>query len=264
MISIKTTAEIELLAEGGEKLHQILNQLAQAAIPGVSTAELDVLAEKLILAAGGQPAFKGYRHSPHDPPFPSTICTSVNHAVVHGQPRRNQRLASGDIIGIDIGMRYQNLYTDMATTVPVGTVTPAATRLIAVTTEALRRGIAAAVVGNTTHDIGRTIQTYVESCGFAVVKDLVGHGVGHAVHEDPRVPNFVPSNEQPTPLEPGLVIAIEPMVTLGTDQVTVANDGWTILTADGSLAAHQEHTIAITPAGPRVLTDAAYGKHFGD
>lgn len=259
MMKLKTQTEIDLIAEGGEKLHQVLQQLVVASVPGVSTAELDTLAEKLIRAAGGEPAFKGYRHSPQDTPFPGTICTSVNHAVVHGQPHRHQRLAAGDIIGIDIGMRYRGLYSDMAVTVPVGTITPAATRLIQVTTEALRRGIAAASVGNTTHDIGRSVQQYVESCGFAVVKDLVGHGVGHAVHEDPRVPNFVPSNERPVTLEPGLVIAIEPMVTIGTDQVTVANDGWTILTADGSLAAHMEHTIAVTPDGPRVLTDAHYG-----
>lgn len=259
MIKLKTAAEIELIAEGGEILHQILEQLAKAAVPGVSTAELDTMAEKLIRAAGGTPAFKNYRSSPQDPPFPGTICASVNHAVVHGQPRRNHRLVAGDIIGIDIGMCYKGLYTDMAVTVPVGKITPAAARLIKVTTEALRRGIAAALVGNTTHDIGRSVQEYVESCGMAVVKDLVGHGVGYAVHEDPRVPNFVPSNERPFKLEPGLVIAIEPMVTLGTDQVIIADDGWTILTADGSLAAHMEHTIAVTPDGPRVLTDAHYG-----
>lgn len=259
MIKLKTAVEIELIAEGGEKLHQILEQLSKAAIPGISTAELDAKAEKLIRAVGGTSAFKNYRSSPQDPPFPGTICTSVNNAVVHGQPRRNQRLVTGDIISIDIGMCYKGLYTDMAVTVPVGTVTPAAIRLIQVTVEALRRGIAAAQMGNTTHDIGRAVQTYAESCGFAVVKDLVGHGVGYAVHEDPRVPNFVPSNERPFTLESGLVIAIEPMITTGTDQVTIANDGWTVLTADGLLAAHMEHTIAITPDGPRVLTDAHYG-----
>ncbi len=254
MIRLKTDKDIAILREGGAILRGILRQVAAKIEPGVTTAQLDRFAEQSIIKAGGQPAFKNYQSVPSDPPFPCTLCTSVNHQVVHGIASPNVILQQGDIVSIDVGMRYRGLFTDTAMTVPVGSISPHIQKLLDVTEESLRRGIAAAQPGGMLSDIGRAVQQYVEGEKFSVVKDLVGHGVGYAVHEDPRVPNFVDEGFN-IRLEPGLVIAIEPMVNMGTDGVKVMNDGWTIVTADGALSAHFEHTVAVTADGPLIITE---------
>lgn len=253
MIRLKTPQEIDDLAAGGKILAGILRTVAAAARPGVTPQQLDELAERLIREAGGRPAFKHYREGASEPPYPGTLCVSVNDQVVHAPPTHTP-LRSGDIVGIDIGMEYRKLFTDMAVTVPIGTISHQAQQLLDVTREALQQGIAQVAPGKTVADIGRAVQTYVEEFGFSVVKDLVGHGVGHAVHEDPRVPNFVAVNQPTVELVPGLVIAIEPMVNIGSDKVEVLEDEWTIATVDGSLSAHFEHTVAVTADGYRILT----------
>ncbi len=254
MIRLKTPADIAILAEGGAILADILRRVASLAAVGVSTAELDRVATELIAQAGGVPAFKGYRPTPSDEPYPTTLCASINEEVVHGIPSPARLLQAGDVLSIDIGMRYRNRFTDTATTVIIGAGSPAAQKLLAVTNESLRRGIAQVKPGNTIMQIAQAIQGYVEGNGLAVVKDLVGHGVGFDIHEDPRVPNFVAINEPAVILRPGLVIAIEPMVTAGTDRVDTLDDGWTVVSADGSLAAHFEHTVAVTADGVQILT----------
>ncbi|MDO8622565.1 MAG: type I methionyl aminopeptidase [bacterium] len=247
------------LREGGRKLGEILAQVAAAVVPGVTIHELDHLAERLIVESGGRPAFKGYHPRHATQPYPGTLCTSVNAEVVHGIPTRAMALKKGDIIGLDIGMRWpaeDGLYTDTAVTVGVGKVAKDARRLMDVTRQALEAGIAAAVVGNRVSDIARAVQTVVEGAKFSVVRDLVGHGVGRAVHEEPQVPNFWDARQLDVELLDGMVIAIEPMVAAGGWRVRVLPDGWTIVTADGSLAAHFEHTILITKEGTEVITQA--------
>ncbi|MDP3771369.1 MAG: type I methionyl aminopeptidase [bacterium] len=247
------------LREGGRKLGEILAQVAAAVAPGVTIHELDHLAERLIVESGGRPAFKGYHPRHATQPYPGTLCTSVNAEVVHGIPTRAMALRKGDIIGLDIGMRWPSedgLYTDTAVTVGVGKVAKEARRLMDVTQRALEAGIAAATVGNRVSDIARAVQTVVEGAKFSVVRDLVGHGVGRAIHEEPQVPNFWDARQLDVELLDGMVIAIEPMVAAGSWRVRVLPDGWTIVTADGSLAAHFEHTILITKEGTEVITQA--------
>lgn len=258
MITIKTPQEIATLREGGKKLAHILQQVLAAAQVGVTTSALDQLAERLIIEAGGVPAFKHYRDRSSDPPFPSTICASVNSQLVH-TPASEYKLKSGDILTVDIGMKYPagkgGLYTDMAQTIPIGPIPTATQQLLTVTKKALDLGIAQARVGNTVADISKAVQTHVEAHGFSVVRQLVGHGVGHAVHEDPRVPNFFDSRYPRVPLKEGMVIAIEPMVNVGDYLVETLADGWTIVPVDNSLSAHFEHTVAITKNGPLIITD---------
>ncbi|MFA6533916.1 MAG: type I methionyl aminopeptidase [Patescibacteria group bacterium] len=253
MITTKTEEDIKKLAYSGRLLGKILKQLVKAAKPGVSTQELDMMAEDLIRRAGGRPAFKGYQGSRNDPPFPSTICASVNNELVHA-PASARRLKDGDILSIDIGMNYEDLYTDMATTAPIGHIPSEIKRLLRVTEKSLTLGIKQVKPGNFVHDISRAVQTYVEGQGMAVVKDLFGHGVGYAVHEDPRIPNFLAENQPRVELRPGMVIAIEPMVSLGTDKIATLDDEWTVVTADGKLCAHFEHTVAVTAKGHLILT----------
>ncbi|MDO8463120.1 MAG: type I methionyl aminopeptidase [bacterium] len=248
------------LREGGKRLGRVLAACAAAAVPGVAIAELDMLAERLILEAGGRPAFKGYRPSRTSAPFPGTLCVSVNDEVVHGVPTRSITLAERDLVGLDIGMQWPSaggLYTDTALTVCVGGCTPEQQRLVEVTERALAAGIAAAAVGSRISDIARAIQEIVEPAGFAIVRDLVGHGVGGAVHEDPQVPNYWDAHQVDTELLDGHVLALEPMVTAGGWRVVVDEDAWTIRTQDHSLAAHAEHTILITKSGTEILTRAA-------
>lgn len=251
-ISLKTPKEIELLAEGGAILAAILKDLAKMSVVGATGIELDTYAQKKIKEAGTTPAFLNYAPGGHKP-FPAALCVSVNHGLVHGLPNATP-FAEGDVVGLDLGLVYKGMYLDSAHTVIVGkTSSPKVTELLAVTKKSLEIGIAAAKVGNTTGDIGHAVQQYVEGEGFGVVRQLVGHGVGHAVHEDPKVPNYGKAGTG-TKLVEGLVIAIEPMVTIGDPLVGEGDDGWTVVTADGHIAAHEEHTVAVTANGPRILT----------
>ncbi len=258
MTYIKKKEEIEVLKDAGQKMGVILAELEKMVVPGVSAWEIDVKAEHMILDVGGIPAFKGYRARPSDTPFPSTICASVNEEVVHGIATKEKVLKDGDIFSIDIGMQYPKeggLFVDTALTVPVGDLAADARQLIEVTREALEVGIRAVRPGGTVADIGKAIETFVKSKGkYGIVRDLVGHGVGHAVHEEPRVPNYYDRDLEKWILEPGVVLALEPMITLGTHKVQTADDGWSILSTDKSLSAHFEHTIVVTEAGAQVVT----------
>lgn len=248
----KTKEEIEILAAGGAILRRALDAVVAAATPGVTGSALDRMAERLLREAGAEPSFKGYRGS-DGRTFPTALCVSVNSAIVHGVPT-NEPLRDGDVVGLDLGCRYQGLFTDTATTVIVGQGTPAAERLLRVTRDALAAGMAAARAGATTGDIGAAVQRVVEYAGYAVVRDLTGHGVGYAVHEPPRIPNFGRRGEGER-LREGQVIAIEPMVIASRDhRVQVAEDNWTVVASGGALTAHEEHTVAVTREGVRVLT----------
>ena len=253
MAVIKSKKEIEALAEGGKPLAEILKKVADAVRPGATTNELDRLAESLILSHGGAPSFKGYRAFGARRAFPATLCTSINEEVVHGIPSDKRVLKEGDIIGLDIGMKYKGLYTDTAITVGAGTLDTASQKIITVTREALLLGITEVRAGVFTGDIGEAIQTYVEDHAFGVVRELVGHGVGHKVHEDPEVPNWGHRGHGRA-LREGMVIAIEPMVTAGNYSIELANDDWTWVTKDRSRAAHFEHTVVVTKNGARILT----------
>jgi methionyl aminopeptidase len=250
-ITTKTDAEIRTLREGGRILAAVLAQLKRCAKAGVTPAELDRLANRLLRSGGAEPAFRGYAPQHGVKPFPGAVCVSVNWTVVHGIPGE-QPLASGDVISFDLGVRYKGLFTDAAVTVGVGALTGKLKKLIRVTEEALRRGIREARPGNTTGDIGRAIQRWVERHGFSVIKELVGHGVGYAVHEPPYVPNFG-APKTGVRLVPGMVIAIEPMVSAGSGEVEMLADG-SFVTKDREPAAHFEHTVAITARGPMILT----------
>ena len=254
MISLKTSEEITLLRQGGKILHHVLHTTAEQVAPGVTTMELNKLAEKMIFDAGGIPAFKNYGY----PPFPGTLCTSVNDEVVHGIPNDKTILKEGDIVSLDIGMKYPadetGLYTDMAITVPVGEISKEAQRLIDVTRKSLEMIEDNLVLGVDWNYVAGKVQSYVESQGFGVVRSLVGHGVGHKVHEAPQLPNYsIPGCE--LILKEGMVLAFEPMVTKGHYNVKTLNDQWTVSTADGELSAHFEHTFAITKDGVVVITD---------
>lgn len=260
---IKNPEEIKKIKEGGQIIGRILEDLGKMCKPGISTWDIDLAAEKMIVEAGGRPAFKGYKTRPSDDPFPSTICASVNEELVHGIAKKDVILKNGDIFTIDIGMEWpytgpkdvEGYYTDTALTVPIGKIPPKTIQLLNVTQESLEAGIKAIKPGNTIADIGRAIEDYVKSQGkYGIVRDLVGHGVGHAVHEEPRIPNFYERNLDYFVIKPGMVLAIEPMLSLGGWKVTTANDGWTIVMADGSLSAHFEHTIVVTKSGNIVAT----------
>ena len=250
MIQIKSPREIEIMARGGRMLAATIEALREATRPGVSTAELDTLAEQVIRDhEGATPAFKGLYG------FPGSICTSINHEIVHGIPSRKRVLQEGDLVSLDVGVRYEGYYTDSATTVPVGEVPDESRRLLAVTQEALAAGIAAARAGNHLGDIGAAIQAVVEREKFSIVRDLVGHGIGVEFHEEPQVPNYG-KPKRGIKLVPGLTLAIEPMVNVGGPTTRTLPDKWTIVTVDGSRSAHFEHTVAITETGHRILTAA--------
>ena len=225
----------------------ILADLAAHAQPGVTTAELDRIAEKRVREAGAVPAFKGYRG------YPATLCASVNEEVVHGIPSDQRRLADGDVISLDMGVVLDGFYGDSAVTVGVGQISPQAADLLRVTEEALYRGIDAARTGGRLSDIGHAIQGWVEQHGFSVVREFVGHGIGTKLHEEPQIPNYGQPGRGPRLVE-GMVLAIEPMVNAGRASVKVLADGWTAVTRDGSLSAHFEHTVAITGNGPEIMT----------
>jgi methionyl aminopeptidase len=247
MIILKTPAEIAVMAEASRVVAEALAIVRKAVCFGISTEELDRIAEEAIRVRGAIPAFKGYRN------FPKTLCASVNEQVVHGIPSK-RKLKEGDIIGLDLGAIVGGFYGDSAVTVAVGRVPEATARLVQVTEEALYLGIKQAVVGNRLMDISNAVQQHVESAGFSVVTEFVGHGIGRQLHEEPQVPNYGKPGQGPR-LQPGMVLAIEPMVNIGRSAVRVLEDRWTAVTVDGSLSAHFEHTIAIQPSGPpRVLS----------
>lgn len=252
MIRLKSEAEIALLAEGGRRLGTILQRLAKEVRPGVKTKQLDQLAHELIVAAGDEPSFLGYRPTGARRPYPASLCVSVNEEVVHGIPGERV-IQVGDIVSLDLGLRHQGLYTDAAITVPVGPVAPVNDKLLRGTAEALAAGIAAAVPGGHLGDIGAAVSAVAGRYGFGLVRELGGHGVGFKIHEEPLVPNEGERGQGPV-LRPGLVIAIEPMLTTDSPLTRTTEDGYTIVTRDGSWSAHFEHTIAITASGPQILT----------
>jgi methionyl aminopeptidase len=242
----KTPEEIDKMAAAGEILVRTLNLIAGKIRPGVSTAELDQAAEKFIRSQGAEPAFKGYRG------FPGSICTSPNSMIVHGIPGP-YKLGRGDILSVDVGVVLDGWVADAARTFPVGNVTPIASKLLATTKEALLLAVEQCRPGNRLGDVSHAVQAHVEAAGFSVVRSLVGHGIGRSMHEEPQIPNYG-SPGTGIPLEEGMVLAVEPMVTAGRHGVRVADDHWAIYSQDGSLAAHFEFTVAVTADGPRVLT----------
>ncbi len=253
MIRLKSEKEIETMKEGGRRHAAILREVAKAALPGVSTKALDILARKLIKEGGDKPAFLNYTPEGVSYPYPAALCVSINDEVVHGIPNKDVLLEEGDIVSLDLGLVHKGLITDGAITVPVGKVSKEATALMKATREALERAVKAAKVGNTTGDIGHAVESFVKPLGYGIVKILSGHGVGYSVHEDPCVPNYgkAGSGEK---LVVGMVIAIEPMLNIGSGEVCVTDDEYTYITDDASLSAHFEHTVAITEKGPIVLT----------
>ena len=248
MIIIRSPREIEQIRKANVVVAEVLERLKTLVVPGVTTDELDGISEEIILSKGAVPAFKGYRG------YPKTLCVSVNEEVVHGIPNK-RKLKEGDIVSIDVGTNLHGYFGDAAITVPVGEVDPEAKRLLEVTEKALHIGIGMAKVGNRLFDISHAVQAWVESNGFSVVRDFVGHGIGKSLHEDPQIPNFGSPNQGPR-LEKGMIFALEPMVNEGTYEVRVLDDGWTVVTADGKSSAHFEHTIAITDGEPEILSRA--------
>lgn len=247
MIIIKTKREIELMRKASAIVAEALLAIKGYVAPGVSTKELEQIAEDIIRSRGGRPAFKGYRG------YPSSICASVNDTVVHGIPSSTIVLKEGDIISIDLGVVYRGYIGDAAITIPVGDIKPEVKRLLDVTEKALYIGIQQARVGRRVSDISHAIQSFVESKGYSVVRSFVGHGVGRSLHEDPQIPNFGPPGKGPK-LKEGMTLAIEPMVNAGRHEVKVLEDGWTAKTVDGSLSAHFEHTVLVKKSGAEILT----------
>jgi methionyl aminopeptidase len=252
VIVCRSAAEIERLEAAGRLVGEVLAELATRVEPGVSTADLDRTAEALIRKAGATPAFKGYHG------YPATICASVNDEVIHGIPSAKRVLAEGDIISIDVGVALDGYYGDSAVTLPVGHVSDEAATLLRVTEESLYKAIEQARPGGRVSDIGHAVQQHVESFGFSVVREFVGHGIGQQMHEEPQVPNYGEPGRGPR-LAEGMVLAIEPMVNAGKAGVKVLADGWTAVTRDGSLSAHFEHTVAVTDGEPWILTARSGG-----
>lgn len=266
MITIKNKNEIELLRKGGKILGQILKKLMSEAKPGATSGHLEQMADFLIRKAGGRPSFKGFKSNKDSKPYPTVLCVCVNNEVVHAPSLPAKELKSGDIINIDIGMEFpfypqvsgklgkKGYYTDMAATVAVGKVGKQANKLIRVSKQALALGIKQVRPGNSLNSIGMAIEQYVKANNFSIVRDLVGHGVGYDLHEDPQIPNYDLESNKKIILKPGMVLAIEPMVNAGDWKVKEGPDGFTILTADGSLSAQFEHTVLVTETGHEILT----------
>jgi methionyl aminopeptidase len=247
MISIKSKKDLEMLKKSGQILARIMNRLEKCIMPGVATADIERLAEKLVLEESVLPAFKGYKG------FPASICTSINEEIVHGIPGE-RKLKEGDIVSIDLGVNYKGYFSDAAVTLPVGKVNSGIKKLIEVTQGALYEGIKQARKENHLSDISCSIQNYVERNGFSVVREFVGHGIGFDLHEAPEIPNFGTPG-QGAILKSGMVLAIEPMVNMGTWEAKILENGWTAVTKDGLASAHFEHTVAITDQGPQILTN---------
>jgi methionyl aminopeptidase len=272
MITIKTKEEIETLRQGGKILANVIEKIAKEIRIGTTTGQIEDMACDLIKKASARPSFKGYKSDLERKEFPTALCISINNQVVHTPALPSRRLMPGDIVGIDLGIEYpsyaeasegkpfnearRGFYTDMAVTIPVGKISAEAKKLIKATKKSLDMAIAEVKPGNHLSDIGRAVQNYIESQGFSVVRDLVGHGVGYAVHEDPQIPNFIVKNGkfEDAELKPGMVLAIEPMVNLGSPEIKSMPDGFTIETLDGGLSAHFEHTVVVTDNGREVLT----------
>jgi methionyl aminopeptidase len=246
-IVLKSIDEISIMLEANKIVSEILTTLKGVVGPGVTTWELDKIAEDLCLKRKARPAFKGYRG------FPGSLCVSVNEEVVHGIPSRKKKLKNGDIISIDFGTEYKGFYGDSAITLAVGKIKPEVARLLKVTEESLSSGIEQVVAGNRVGDISRVIQQHVEACGFSIVRQFVGHGIGSSLHESPEIPNYF-QGERTVRLIPGMVLAIEPMVNMGTHKVKVLKDGWTVITGDKKPSAHFEHSVAVTEQGPIILS----------
>ena len=247
MIEYKSSAELDCMHAANQIVATVRDELAERVAPGVATAELDEYAEARVRELGGKPAFKGYRG------FPATVCASLNEEIVHGIPSSTRRLAPGDIIGLDLGVYLDGFYGDSAITVPVPPLEPELDRLLVTTAQALDCAIDQCMVGNRVGDISHAVQQHVESAGFSVVREFVGHGIGAALHEDPQIPNFGPPGVG-VRLRPGMVLAIEPMVNLGVAAIEVLDDGWTAVTVDRKPSAHFEHSVAITDGAPWVLS----------
>jgi methionyl aminopeptidase len=246
VIIIKSPREIEQLRKSNALVAEVFHRLREIIAPGITTQELDQVAEEIILSRGAVPAFKGYRQ------FPATVCVSINEEVVHGIPG-GRRLKEGDVVSLDVGANLNGYFGDSAITLPVGEIDQAGQKLLEVTERALYIGIEMAKVGNRLFDISYAIQTWVESKGFSVVRDFVGHGIGKSLHEEPQIPNFGSPHQGPR-LEKGMVFALEPMVNEGSYEVRILSDGWTVVTVDGKRSAHFEHTIAITDGGAEILS----------
>ena len=247
MIELKSAREIGLMRRAGHILAEVMDRLRDSVKPGMSTLEIDEDVESFITARGAKSAFKGYRG------FPATVCISINEEVVHGIPSAHRRIKEGDIVGLDLGCIVEGYYADCAFTLAIGDVPSKVQQLLDVTRDSLDQAIQECRPGRRLSDVSHAVQAHVEGHGFAVVRAFVGHGIGRALHEDPQVPNFGDPGRGPQ-LRPGMVLAIEPMVTMGSWEVKVLDDGWTAVTRDGSLAAHFEHTIAVTDTDPEVLT----------
>lgn len=246
MIVLKTAAELSALDRANRLVHEALRRVVSAAEPGVSTWELDALAEECLRAGGGKPAFKGYRG------YPATLCTSVNEVIVHGIPSKGCRLRAGDVLSVDCGVVLDGFVGDAAVTVPVGEIPVDAQALLRVTRECLEHAIEVMRPGGRLTDVGHSVQVHAEAHGYSVVRDFCGHGIGRAMHEEPSVPNYGAPGRGPE-LRPGLVLAIEPMINMGKPGVVIDTDGWTARTEDGKLSAHFEYSVAVTDDGPWVL-----------
>lgn len=251
MITLKSPRELAAMAQAGRIVGGVLDLLGRETRPGMSTEDLDRLAEEFIRGhEGATPSFKGLYG------FPKSLCTSINQEIVHGIPSKKRVLREGNLVSVDVGVHFEGMHADSARTIAVGEIAPEAQRLLNVTQECLSAGVAQARAGNHVGDIGHAVQTIAEAAGFGVVRELVGHGIGSKFHEEPQVPNYGSPKRGPRLLE-GMTIAIEPMITMGSPTTRTLPDKWTVVTADGSLSAHFEHTVAVTANGPRVLTTAS-------
>lgn len=246
-VTIKSAREIDLMRESGRLLGIVHDELGKAIRPGISTKDIDKLGEELIRSFGCTPNFLNYHG------YPASICVSVNEEVVHGIPRTDHILQEGDIVSLDAGLIYKGYHSDAARTYAVGEISPEAEKLITVTKQSFFEGIKMAKAGNHLYDISNTIASYVTSYGYGIVRDLVGHGIGTKLHEDPQIPNFA-QNRKGIRLQPGMTLAVEPMINMGTADVVWLDDKWTVVTADGAYSAHYENTILITEGEPEILT----------
>jgi methionyl aminopeptidase len=253
MVSIKNNKEIQVLREGGKKLALVMKKLENSLKPEISTLSLDKIAEEMILKLGGTPAFKNYG-SDLGKPYPASICASLNNEIVHGIPKKDVFVKEGDILKIDIGMKYQGMFTDMARTFPIGKISERAKKIIEVTEKSFWEGLEKVKNGAMLSDYSRAVQKYVESNGFSVVRDLVGHGIGVELHEEPQIMNYYDGFYNDIELKSGMVLAFEPMVNEGSHHSIVGKDGWVFRTKDGKLSAHYENTILVTEKGYEVLT----------
>lgn len=249
---IKTEEEIGIMREAGKILATVMHAVEQSATIGISGLEIDSLAEKMIIESGSTPAFKGYGAEDGDP-FPSTVCFSVNDGIVHGIPT-GEKLKDGDVLKIDVGLKYQGLHADMARTFLIGNTSDEAEKLLETTKKSFNKGLAKIKDGASLHDYAQAVQECAEQAGYGVVKNLVGHGIGKELHEPPQIPNYVANHMQNFIFHEGMTVALEPMINIGTDETKLSDDGWTFVTADGSLSAHWENTILVTRKGVEILT----------